>query len=264
MKFGIREVCNLTFNKKSGNGPSTFTIDTAKMTTLEGASTTVYAQGGRGNSRLMAWEGEKTLTFTVEDALITLESFYALTGAEIAAGSNSGIKFNIYPTSFAGYYSVTAQTLMRDEDGIDHIADISIPKAKLQTALNLSMAPTGDPSTFTFTFDAFPDADNSNLLFSLDIHGATGADSMTAPSGSLTGVKINGTVTTLANATKLAVTTAGAVTLSPASGTGTTITMPDSWKSGAYLTNMTDIVAHGTAKDFTLMSGVITEFFVID
>ena len=31
-------------------------IDTAKTSSLEGAATTVYAQGGKGNPRLIAWE----------------------------------------------------------------------------------------------------------------------------------------------------------------------------------------------------------------
>jgi len=31
---------------------------------------------------------EKTLTFTVEDALLTMESFHALTGAEVTSGSS--------------------------------------------------------------------------------------------------------------------------------------------------------------------------------
>jgi hypothetical protein len=48
---------------------------------MEGASTTVYAQGGRGNSRLIAWEGERTITFTMEDALISPEGFAILSGA---------------------------------------------------------------------------------------------------------------------------------------------------------------------------------------
>jgi len=89
-RFGIREVCDLTFTKKvgSGEGPSSFVIDTAKMSTIESTSSTVYAQGGKGNSRLIAWEGEKTLTFTVEDALLTMESFHALTGAEVTSGSS--------------------------------------------------------------------------------------------------------------------------------------------------------------------------------
>lgn len=165
-RFGIREVCHCTFTPAKESDPY-FVIDTAKMSTLEGASTTVYAQGGSGNSRLVAWEGEKTMTFTIEDALITKESFRALTGATLAEGNI----FKIYPYSFAGNYKITAYTLFRDEDGIDHVATIVIPKAKLQTQLNLSMSPTGDPSTFTFTFDAFPDknGDDKNLIFSLEL-----------------------------------------------------------------------------------------------
>lgn len=48
---------------------------------MEGAATTVYAQGGRGNSRLVAWEGERTITFTMEDALISPAGFMILSGA---------------------------------------------------------------------------------------------------------------------------------------------------------------------------------------
>ena len=61
MKFGIREVCDCAFVSLDGKGPN-FTIDTATMSTIESASTTVYAQGGKGYARLAAWEGEKTLT----------------------------------------------------------------------------------------------------------------------------------------------------------------------------------------------------------
>lgn len=36
-------------------------------------------------------------------------------------------------------------------------AEIVIPKVKIQSNFTFSMAATGDPSTFTFTMDAFPD-----------------------------------------------------------------------------------------------------------
>ena len=71
MKFGVREICDVVFKTKAatkiGNtefakGQPVLYIDSAKTSTIEGAATTVYAQGGRGNSRLIAWEGEKTLT----------------------------------------------------------------------------------------------------------------------------------------------------------------------------------------------------------
>lgn len=96
MRFGVREICNVVFRAKSKmtlgnrtfykNEPVIY-FDTLRTTTLEGASTTVYAQGGRGYSRLIAWEGERTLTFTMEDALLTPESFSILSGAGLIDAS---------------------------------------------------------------------------------------------------------------------------------------------------------------------------------
>ena len=70
MKFGVREIANVVFRAKADvkigatsfkKGQPVLYIDSAKTSTLEGAATTVYATGGRGNTRLIAWEGEKTL-----------------------------------------------------------------------------------------------------------------------------------------------------------------------------------------------------------
>ena len=98
MKFGVREIANVVFKAKSDVqiGSSTFKkgqpvlyIDTAKTSTTEGAATTVYATGGRGNTRLIAWEGEKTLTFTVEDALLSPIGFAILSGAGLLKGAET-------------------------------------------------------------------------------------------------------------------------------------------------------------------------------
>lgn len=90
MKYGVREVCDLVY-KAGGDmkiGATTFKkgqpvlyIDSAKTSTMEGASTAVYAQGGSGNARLITWTGEKTMTFTVEDALISPIGLSILAGA---------------------------------------------------------------------------------------------------------------------------------------------------------------------------------------
>lgn len=58
---------------------------------MEGAATTVYAQGGRGNARLVAWEGERTVTFTMEDALISPIGFSILSGAGLIEASEDQI-----------------------------------------------------------------------------------------------------------------------------------------------------------------------------
>ena len=176
MKFGIREVCDCKFYKYESGSPNMskahFEIDSAKTSTLESTSTTVYAQGGKGNARLAAWEGEKTLTFTVEDALLTTESLSALVGNDFI-----GDILTITTEDYAGYYYIEAKTLARDiSDGTDKAATIIIPKAKLQSNLNIPMTPSGDPAAFTFTFDAFP-VDKVLCQIKIDEAGTTSGSS---------------------------------------------------------------------------------------
>lgn len=262
MRFGIREICDVvlkakTDNTKIGNtvfskGQPVIYFDSLKTSTMEGAATTVYAQGGRGNSRLVAWEGERTVTFTMEDALISEMGIAILTGAGLitagtgadqqtvyvhttsqheisdatngvtvnfdetvysgatgssdklawglilddkgnvletvqatvgtgnksltvkpttaSAGKAKAVIFDFYvsrtsgamqieitPDKFAGNYYLEASTLFRDTDGKDHPAEFIIPNCKIQSNFTFTMASSGDPSTFTFTMDAFPD-----------------------------------------------------------------------------------------------------------
>ena len=98
MKYGIREICDVVLKAKTPMkiGRKVFYkdepviyFDTLKTSSLEGASTTVYAQGGHGNARLVSWDGEKTLTFTMEDALISPEGLMILSGAGLVEASAS-------------------------------------------------------------------------------------------------------------------------------------------------------------------------------
>lgn len=266
MRFGIREICDVVLRAKSyqtlgnrkfyKNEPVLY-FDTLRTSTLEGAATTVYAQGGRGYTRLIAWEGERTLTFTMEDALLSPESFSILSGAGLLdasvnapiyvhqtsqvevdadntivlpdkacwnglentddmyhrsadifvmvlgddgqvnaepcipvnveytgdgttltcyshagllpAGSIVLVDYYVKRTGgaqmieitadkFGGNYYLEASTLFRREsDGVDMPAEFIIPNCKVQSNFTFSMAANGDPSTFTFTMDAFPD-----------------------------------------------------------------------------------------------------------
>ena len=109
MKFGVREICDVVFKSlqagKIGNmdvvkGQPVLYIDSAKTSTIEGAATTVYAQGGKGNARLIAWEGEKTLTFTVEDALLSPIGFAMLSGAGLFDASDDEVAY-VHTTAIA-------------------------------------------------------------------------------------------------------------------------------------------------------------------
>lgn len=274
MKFGVREICDVVLKKKAEgwfgklyldkDAPVLY-FDTLKTSSMEGAATTVYAQGGKGNPRLVAWEGDRTVTFTMEDALISPESFSILSGAglidattndkiyvhtteqiEVKSGkitldkvpskdgelyimlmtpdgsidtnklpmhipstqvekemavegiltawqtwynadtrhtqlglqeevptvsegdvvyvdyyveATASVKqINIEASKFGGSYYLEASTLFRDQaSGVDFPAEFIIPNCKVQSNFTFSLSPTGDPSTFTFTMDAFPD-----------------------------------------------------------------------------------------------------------
>ena len=232
-QFGVREIANVVLKAKADMwigatefkaGAPVLYFDTLKTSTVEGAATTVYATGGRGNARLISWDGERTITFTMEDALISPMGLAVLSGAGLVKkesapahftariddthglpknhtplteedgykiyaalveedGTVTGelqlknavpvpktgetyfvdyyanvetINIDIEPGKFSGNFYLEAATLFRDVDGKDHAAEFIIPNCRVQSNFTFSMASSGDPSTFTFTMDAFP------------------------------------------------------------------------------------------------------------
>lgn len=271
MRFGVRDITDVVFKARTrikiGNqtfqaGQPVIYIDTAKTATVEGAATQVYATGGHGNPRLVAWEGERTVTLTVEDALLSPESFSLLSGALVSkAASDNKVKIgtwfelpilqggvveldldtcgddhdifvsnefpmfgvilddagapaihcgeqvglagvepncNVYTVTrdnklqitfagadkyvgrvmrvdcyvektagvtqldvtaedFSGNFYVEALTFFREQASrVDMPVFMIFPNVKIQSNFTLTMANSGDPSTFTFTMDCFP------------------------------------------------------------------------------------------------------------
>lgn len=119
MRFGVREICDVVLKAKAAqkignkvfyaNEPVIY-FDTLKTSSMEGTATTSYAQGGRGNARLVAWEGERTVTFTMEDALISPEGFMILSGAGlIDASSKKPIYQHVTETVDASMIETTGE-----------------------------------------------------------------------------------------------------------------------------------------------------------
>ena len=274
MKFGLREVCNVVLKaRKDGTflgkefkkGQPVLWFDSLKTSGLEGSGEIIYARGGRGNTKLVSWTGDREVTFTMEDALISPMSMALLTAgslrkagtgdntitnhrteniqvffnfndgeyisfkgdfldddentdvfyslvkesnlpvfiqigeqwvnckdvqslsydsqnnkfiltnddekfsqAELEQGitkidyyeekTSKMIQIDISPDSFGQGFYLEGETLFREygEGGYDQAAEFIVPNCKVQSNFNFSMASTGDPSTFTFTMDAFP------------------------------------------------------------------------------------------------------------
>jgi hypothetical protein len=66
-------------------------------------------------------------------------------------------QIEITADKFGGNYYLEASTLFRDQNGVDMPAEFIIPNCKVQSNFTFTMASSGEPSSFTFTMDAFPD-----------------------------------------------------------------------------------------------------------
>lgn len=128
-RFGSREICDVTFKalnkmtlpngKVALPGQPIFVIDTAQTSSMEQASTVVYAQGGRGYNRLIAWEGEKTMTFNVTDALMSPMGLSMLTNAGIVDATEQKpihvhVTVDSLVTNATGKAEVTLETLVEE------------------------------------------------------------------------------------------------------------------------------------------------------
>lgn len=139
MKFGVREICDVVFKAKSDMkiGTSTFVagqpvlyIDTATTSSLEQATTTVYAQGGRGNTRLVTWEGEKTMTFSVTDALLSPIGLSILSGAGLFKDESKEVHVHMTAAAYVSSSSAvgTQEVIdLTDALGADEKIDPTAP-----------------------------------------------------------------------------------------------------------------------------------------
>ncbi len=93
---------------------------------MEGAATTVYATGGRGNARLIAWEGERTVTFTMEDALISPEGFSILTGAGLIDGDETPVIMHTTEQTNKVKFLTSAGTAITTTEGLANLSYVEI------------------------------------------------------------------------------------------------------------------------------------------
>lgn len=84
-RFGIKEVCDVTFYSLSTGLPALY-LDTLKLSDVENKATTVFAQGGRGNPRILAWDFDRQISMKAQDALMSFSSLSLLAGNSVATG----------------------------------------------------------------------------------------------------------------------------------------------------------------------------------
>lgn len=89
--YGLREVADLTFFDLTTNKPFLY-IDYALTSTNEHSAETVYATGGKGNPRRLAFDGNRQSTLTISTQVIDFRLISLLAGAEVEKGVTNVFK----------------------------------------------------------------------------------------------------------------------------------------------------------------------------
>lgn len=93
-RYGSRNNLNLQIFDYVSSTPI-MTFDYAKTTTNEFTGETVYARGGDGNPKRIAWTGDKESTLTVETQVFTLQHLSMLAGEPIEKGAKNIYKSEV-------------------------------------------------------------------------------------------------------------------------------------------------------------------------
>lgn len=101
IKYGIKEVADVTFYDLSTNKPVLF-LDTLKVTSIENKADTSYARGGKGNPKLLGWDFNREATMKMQDALMSMKSISLMTGNNVVTGAKNVFKRELLTTITGG------------------------------------------------------------------------------------------------------------------------------------------------------------------
>lgn len=172
-KYGVKEVCDITFYDLSTGKPLMY-LDTLKMSTIENSAESTDARGGKGNPKLLTWDYNRDATVQMQDALMSMKSISLLTGNEIKKGAALVAKRELL-TAVAGEEGKTKVTLAEtpagtvvtqlfknDEEVTGELAGKEITFDQLTVALGeqvevfYNYTTTGDAEVITISASRFP------------------------------------------------------------------------------------------------------------
>ncbi|WP_010498384.1 hypothetical protein [Paenibacillus elgii] len=100
-RYGSREIMDLQIFNYVTKKPY-MTMDYATSTQTENTAETVYARGGAGNPRRIAWNGDKQTTVTVETQIFTMQHLALLAGEDIVSGKSEIFQREVLPVEDGG------------------------------------------------------------------------------------------------------------------------------------------------------------------
>lgn len=112
-RYGSREIMDFQIFDYTTKEPL-MTIDYATSAQTENTAETVYARGGSGNPRRIAWNGDKETTVTVETQIFTMQHLAMLAGENIAMGASEIYKREVLTVENGGIVTLSKPPIGND------------------------------------------------------------------------------------------------------------------------------------------------------
>ena len=183
-----REVCDCVFLDYKTKKPALY-VNYANTTTQEMTGNTVYAYGGKGHPRRIAFQGEKEGTITIETQLRSFQLYSFLTGAAIEktakfikrevldVGADGAVTLSASALSGTAFFFAddddcgtaltatgtgTAYSITDAAEGDRVIAYYWVEKSSGVQTLNIKS--TTFPGTFIFQGDTYDKAEDGSIV----------------------------------------------------------------------------------------------------
>ena len=140
MNIRIREAVDVYFKAKSDfklgartirKGEPVLIFDTVQTSTMEVTAEVTYVTGGRGNARILSYEGDKVLSFNFTEALLSAEGLAILSGADLLNARNSRLpgaspEAKSVISHYTEKYSVATGNIPDDDTSNNYALDATI------------------------------------------------------------------------------------------------------------------------------------------
>ncbi|WP_028562220.1 hypothetical protein [Paenibacillus pinihumi] len=163
-QWAIREVAIAHFFDIATGGLKV-KLDSLKQSGLENTSDIVYSQGGRGNTKIVGFSGNKAARFTLQDAVFTNDMVAMLTGNELVTAAAPVIKEEVLTVQGG---TVTLSCTPRNPGKLLSVNALGNNKAKGKVIQHAAATPALDQYTVsgkkvTFGENTFADGDKVQI-----------------------------------------------------------------------------------------------------
>ena len=138
------------------------TIDFANVSDISLNGDRAWATGGQDHANKIGFNNPIEGTFKLSTQIMTMELLNLIAGGTPGTGTTA-VVFENTANTMPKYYTIKAETVWQDADGLTYAETLTFHKACPKRAFNIRYSGDGDPTSVDIEFDLMQDASGKVL-----------------------------------------------------------------------------------------------------